>query len=100
MTEIPDDIMKEATKVCHRNDFASRRYNGMPSDVCLMVATAIHAERERCAKLCETTAMCVPYSGTVQTHGRYVPDEAIDAFHQGAGYAALIRDADFRRQNP
>lgn len=83
MGEIPDDIAASARKVM-------RSWQGM-DDLHERIARAILAERERCARLCAETIMCTPYGGTKPTHGRYVPDKAIDEFHVGTGYAVLIR---------
>lgn len=52
---------------------------------------AIAEEREGCARDCERYVMATGYSGTKPTHGRYVLSDAVDEFHQGSGYAALIR---------
>lgn len=95
MSEIPADIIAAADKaldnmLCHSRE-SSGSSEAYRKDCVYEIAKAIEAERERCAKLCAETSMGTPYGGSKPTHGRYLADPAVDEFHVGTGYAALIR---------
>jgi hypothetical protein len=53
-------------------------------------------ERERCAVLCEETAMTSPYGNLRPTHDIYLPEPSHHkedkSHHTGMGYAALLRN--------
>lgn len=50
MNEIPDDILKAATKACHDVRTAATTH-GIPSQACSAAMVAIGQERERCLSI-------------------------------------------------
>ena len=77
---------------------------GNKEHVLIVIATALAAayergkmeERERCAVLCEDTAMTSPYGNLKPTHDIYLPEPSHHkedkSHHTGMGYAALLRN--------
>ena len=86
MSEIPDDVMKAANDAVN-SAIDDRGAIGV-------IARAILAERERCARLCEDTAMVVTSGRTKPDFGIYSGEPAdmtAGNTHPGVGYAAAIR---------
>jgi len=89
MTEIPDDVMDAA-----RDVYSKASDDGFRVFSIKIIARAILAERERCARLCEDTAMVVTSGRTKPDFGIYSGEPAdmtAGNTHPGVGYAAAIR---------